>query len=244
MRSPIAFVSLLLVYSCATKMDPQIVVDEAIKVHGGHLFNSSLVEFDFRKKHYSVEMNNGNSIYTRSFEDSIGWIRDSLINSTELKRYVNDSLVDLTQEWQRKYSNSVNSVLYFIKLPYGLNDPAVIKEYLGEKYIGLEPYHKVKITFRKEGGGEDFEDVFVYWFHKEKKTLDFLAYKYYTDGGGTRFRQAINRSAIGGIIFQDYVNFKAEIKDAPIEKHDDYFMEGRLLELSRIVNENIVVKKK
>ena len=79
------------------------------------------------------------------------------------------------------------------QLPFGLNDPAVIKEYLGQKVINQQLYEKVKVTFLQENGGKDFEDVFVYWIHAESKTVDFLAYSYLTDGGGVRFRQAINR---------------------------------------------------
>lgn len=242
MRITFLFLLLAAMVSCSEPIDPQKIIDKAIQTHGGLKLESSRIEFDFRNKHYTMQMSEGQSEYTRSFQDSLGNVRDVLINSSALTRYVNDTVVNLTEEWEGKYGNSVNSVLYFTKLPLGLNDPAVVKEYIGEKYINREPYHKIRVTFQQEGGGTDHEDVFVYWFHQEKGTLDYLAYKYLTDGGGTRFRQAINRRIVEGITFQDYVNYKAESKEVPVENHDEYFETGKLIELSRIINENIVVK--
>jgi len=229
-----------LMFSCDPNEDPQAIIDAAIKTHGGGKFEALTVEFDFRKKHFTVARENGTTIYTREFpHDSLGSIKDVLTNRTDFERYANDTLLDISQEWQGRYGRSVNSVLYFFQLPYGLNDPAVYKKYLGKKILNGKMYDKIKITFAQEGGGDDFEDVFIYWISEVDKTLDYLAYSYTTDGGGTRFRQAVNRRKIEGMVFQDYINFKAAAKDLPIEKHDDYFVEGLLIELSIIANENI-----
>ena len=72
---------------------------------------------------------------------------------------------------------------YFAQLPYGLNSPAVQKKILGEATINGNTYYEIEVTFSKEGGGIDFEDRFVYWIHKENFTVDFLAYRYATNGG-------------------------------------------------------------
>lgn len=238
----ISIISATMLFSCSEKPDPQVIIDRAIIAHGGQLFETKNVEFDFRNKHYSVQRSNGSYTYTREYQDdSLGFIKDVLVNSSKFSRYINDTIINITHEWKKRYTGSVNSVLYFIQLPYGLNDDAVVKKYLGEKYFGEIAYDKIKITFKQAGGGEDFEDVFIYWINKSSNTVDYLAYSYKTDGGGTRFRQAINRRNINGIVFQDYINFKADSKDAPIESHDDYFIKGTLKELSRIESENVKV---
>ena len=59
------------------------------------------------------------------------------------------------------YSASVNSVHYFAVLPYGLDGKAVNKTYVNKVDIKGKSYHKIKVTFNEEGGGEDFEDVFM-----------------------------------------------------------------------------------
>ena len=233
----------ILSWSCTPNKDPQKIIDRAIAKHGGQLFEGRTVTFDFRDKHYLVQRKREGYTYIRSFEnDSLGQVKDVLANSTDLERYVNDSLLDISEEWKFKYANSVNSVLYFFQLPYGLNDAAVRKKYLGQKVINEQLYDKVKVTFKQENGGKDFEDVFVYWINSKSNTLDYLAYSYLTDGGGIRFRQAINRRKIEGMTFQDYINFKPVSETVPVESLDQAFIDATLIELSQIVNENIKIK--
>ncbi|MDP4680559.1 MAG: hypothetical protein NWS46_09360, partial [Cyclobacteriaceae bacterium] len=179
--------------------------------------------------------------YSREFKDGKYQVKDILYNSNEFTRFINDSIVDVPLEWEKKYTESVNSVLYFFQLPYGLNAPAAKKEYLGETILLDQPYHKIKVTFDQNGGGVDFEDVFVYWIHAKKYTMDYLAYSYTTDEGGTRFRQSINKRKVNGILIQDYVNYKAKSEDLAVESHDEYFEKGLLEELSRIINEDVKV---
>ncbi|MEO9966139.1 MAG: DUF6503 family protein [Reichenbachiella sp.] len=244
MKNFILFILLLaMAAACTPNKDPQKIIDKAIAAHAGQLFEGRKVSFDFRDKHYAVQRKPEGVIYLRLFEDdSLGRVKDVLLNSTELTRYVNDTLVELTDEWKFKYANSVNSVLYFFQLPYGLNDPAVNKKYLGQKVINEQLYEKIRITFKQEDGGKDYEDVFVYWINAKTSTLDFLAYSYLTDGGGVRFRQAINRRKIGGMIFQDYINFRPIDDKADVESLDEMFISASLIELSMIVNENIEVE--
>ncbi len=220
----------------------QTFINNAIIVHGGNRFTGRTVEFDFRKRHYSVVRTDDQYIYTRTYDhDSLGHVQDTLVNSTSFTRYRNGELQELNEEWQGRLGNSVNSVLYFTQLPFGLNDPAVMKSYLGETTVDGQPYHKIQITFKQEGGGDDFDDIYVYWIHRDEFTLDYLGYEFSVNGGGTRFRKAIDRQVINGIVFQNYINYKAEDKDTPIGIHDELFDKGELIELSRIINTDISV---
>ncbi|WOK06905.1 DUF6503 family protein [Imperialibacter roseus] len=238
----------LYVTSCSTRLeqaqsnaDPkaQEIVDKAIAKHGGAAYESAAVGFDFREKHYTVQRFPDRYVYTRSWQDSIGYVEDVLVNSTRLTRTVDGDTVELTDEWAFKYANSVNSVFYFALLPYGLNDAAVIKKYLGEVTIKGKPYHKVQITFQQEGGGKDFEDVFIYWFDKDTYQLDYLAYYYNTDETGIRFREAYNRQTVDGILFQDYVNYEPIDSTITVHQTDEQLEKGLLKELSRIENEKL-----
>lgn len=239
----ITIFTLILAFACTPNKDPQTIIDSAIKAHGGSRLAGSTVTFDFRDKQYLVQRKPDSYTYIRTFEDdSLGQVKDVLTNSTKLERYVNDTLQNLSEEWEAKYANSVNSVLYFFQLPYGLNDPAVVKKYLGQQVINGKLYDKVQVTFQQENGGKDFEDVFVYWIDTKTSLMDFIAYSYLTDGGGMRFRQAVNRRTIDGIVFQDYINFKPGNKNTSVEALDQAFIEASLIELSQIENENIDVK--
>jgi hypothetical protein len=119
-----------------------------------------------------------------------------------------------------------------------LNDQAVIKSYEGKEKVGDSSYHRVRITFRKEGGGEDHEDVFMYWFRESDNRMDLFAYRYYRDGGGVRFREAYDRKRIDGLLVQDYRNFKAPM-DTELAKLDELWEKGELEQVSKIETENL-----
>ena len=219
------------------------IIDKAIEYAGGKTFLTLHVEFDFRGRHYVGKRNNGLYRYERIFTDSLGLYRDILDNDG-FKRHLNGEEIEVVDTMAAKYTRSVNSVLYFGLLPYGLNDPAVNKELIGESAVKGVEYYKVRVTFDKEGGGEDYEDVFIYWINKENYKVDYFAYTYITDGGGARFREAINPRRVGGILFQDYVNLKAIDGDTtPVEEYDRLFETGSLEDLSTIESENIEVSE-
>jgi hypothetical protein len=219
----------------------QDVVDKAIDTHGGKAFESFFLEFDFRDRHYTAARDGGFFEYTREFTDTTGRIKDVLSNDGFV-RYRNDAPVEISDERKAAFTRSVNSVIYFMLLPFQLNDDAVNKKWLGETTIRGESYQVIQVTFDKAGGGEDHEDVFRYWFHSEKNTMDYFAYSYKTEGGGIRFREAINPRRVGGILIQDYINFRPEDESLPIDSLEPMFLAGRLRKLSEIRLENVRVK--
>lgn len=229
---------ILFIVSCGAPTADKIL-QSSLAAHGSEQLDQKVVFFDFRDKSYSVNRTASDFIYTRSFPDSTGYIIDSLINSTDFMRYVDGNRISLTNEWETRYANSVNSVLYFFQIPYVLNDPAAIKKFMGSVSINGEPYYSIKVTFQAENGGEDFEDEYRYWIHQDYSTIDFLAYNYHTEGGGTRFRQAINRKDIDGLVIQDYINYKPREKFPALDSLPQLFEMGQLSELSRIYNRNV-----
>ncbi|MBD1396934.1 hypothetical protein H9Q13_07140 [Pontibacter sp. JH31] len=236
---------LLLTTSCQQEKQPdaQKIVDEAIAAHGGERYEKSAVSFTLRDRQYRALRDGGVFVYSRTFTDSTGQeVRDEFRNSG-FSRTVNGTEVELPEEKQKAYTASVNSVIYFALLPYALNDDAVRKEYLGETAIKGEPYHKVKVTFAQEGGGEGYQDVYIYWFHKQNHTMDYLAYSFQENDGGTRFREAINPRTVGGILFQDYVNYTLKEQDLPLEGYDRAFEAGKLEKVSDIKLESLEVRE-
>lgn len=237
--------SLILLFAygcCPSQPKADKIVQKAIKIHGGDLYENSVIDFDFRGRHYTIERNNGLFTYHRIFEDSLGTYHDVLDNHG-FSRALNGKPVSLDEEWAQKYTRSVNSVAYFALLPFGLNDAAVNKELLGEETILDKAYYKVKVTFNQEGGGEDHDDVFVYWFDKENYHMDFFGYSYNTDGGGIRFREAVNIREVGGLVFADFINYAGKHDDTDVSGLMEKFKNGELKKLSKIDLENIKVHR-
>ena len=201
-----------LIVSCKEKvrtaLSAQEIVDKSISVSGGEQYRTNDVFYKFRDYQYVSEWKDGDRILKRiRLTDSTKVV--DVKGSRGFNRFVNDSMVPLKDSIANLYANSVNSVHYFAYLPYGLNDPAVNKELLGEVTLRGKDYYKVKVTFDQKGGGKDYEDIYLYWFNKETFKPDYLAYKFYVDGGGIRFRVAYNERYLGGIRFVDYENYEA-----------------------------------
>ncbi len=232
-----------MVYGCnPLQQNAGEIVQKAIKIHGGDMYENSVIDFDFRDRRYRIERNHGLYKYHRIFEDSLGTYHDVLDNNG-FSRTLNGQTINLDQEWIQKYTRSVNSVAYFALLPFGLNDPAVNKELLGEETIRDNAYYKIKVTFDQEGGGEDHDDVFVYWFRKDTYRMDYFGYSYHTDGGGIRFREAINVRETGGLVFADYINYAGKHGDMDVSGLAKKFINGELKKLSEINLENVKVRR-
>ena len=169
----------------------QEIVDQAIMVSGGDRYQDFRVKFKFRDIEYIADRQGGKYSYERLMQEESGEIHD-ILNNEGFTRLLKGKEIQVIDTMAAKYSRSVNSVLYFALLPYGLNDAAVVKKYLGITTFEGNEYHKIQVTFRQDGGGEDFEDIFVYWINVENYFIDYFGYKYETDGGGMRFRKAKN----------------------------------------------------
>lgn len=241
--TPVLLLLVLVFTACDSRTEAEKIVDKAIEAHGGKEYENSIIDFDFRTMHYKIYKTPSAFEYIREFSDSTGQVKD-VLNNTGFVRTVNNVKIDtLSEEWIGKYTRSVNSVAYFAFLPYGLNDPAAIKTYLGTTEIKGEEYHLIKVTFAQNGGGEDFEDEFLYWFGKDDYLMDYMAYYYLTDGGGVRMRSVTDVIEVGGIRFQNYLNLKPEIEKTPVGKMQELYLDGKLEVLSEINMENIKVEK-
>lgn len=247
MRHTLTFLSVTLflfaLAGCSEKPSKPLTADQvvtrAIDSSGGDLYRTSQVSFVFRDREYRYYRDGGQRVYERLTQTDSGLVRD-ILHGGNFRREVADREVPLPDSLQLAYGNSVNSVHYFAYLPFGLNDPAVNRELLGESELEGERYYKVRVTFDREGGGTDYDDVFVYWFNTRTYLPDYLAYAYHTNGGGLRFRKAYNPRVVAGIRFQDYINYKAD-KEASVEALDSLFLAGKLEELSRVELKDIRV---
>ncbi|MEM9832836.1 MAG: DUF6503 family protein [Bacteroidota bacterium] len=228
-------------FACQSNPDPKEIIAQSIEAHGGDNYDSTHISFSFRDRDYNIHLAGGQFTYERTWEDSLGNIHD-VLNNQEFIRKINQKVVDLSAEDEQRYANALNSVVYFALLPQPLADPAVNATYLGTDTLKSEIYHKIKVTFDQEGGGTDFDDVFVYWFHQDKHTMDYLAYEFHVNDGGTRFREAYNVREAGGIRFADYINYTDTLHSFALEEYNTQFTKEEIQELSRIDLESVEVE--
>lgn len=233
-----------LLFSCDQNKEQtaQQIIDKTIEKAGGEKYNNAQISFKFRDTEYKSTRNGGKFQLERFITDSTGTEYHDVINNEGFTRYHKDSVVTLSDSMKTVYSNSVNSVHYFVQLPYGLNDAAVNKELLGKDSIQDREYYELQVTFEDTEEVTDHEDVYLYWIDTEHFTIDYMAYSFKINDGGVRFRRAYNPQTVGGIRFADYENYKADDLDVPLQDLDEKYETRELELLSIIENENIEVK--
>lgn len=245
MKNVFIVLMILSLASCAEKKDALTaneIVDKAIKNAGGERYKNAEIDFVFRNREYKSKREGGKFNLQRKMTDSTGnEIRDILDNNG-FQRLVNDTVVEVADSMKVAYGNSVNSVHYFVQLPFGLNAEAANKELIGKDSIAGREYYEVKVTFAENGGGTDHEDEYMYWIDTKNFEVDYLAYNFETNEGGLRFRKAFNHRIIEGIRFVDYENYKYDDLSTPLSELDELFEKRELELLSIIETKDVKVK--
>ncbi len=234
------FIAIVSCKSEKQELSAQQIIDKTIENAGGDRYNNAEIDFSFRNIKYKSIRQNGHFSFQRMLPDTLNTI--DLITNEGFLRIQNEEKVNLHDTTAVKYAESVNSAHYFVQLPFGLNDEAVNKKLLGEVTIKDKNYYKIEVSFDENGGGVDFQDVFLYWISKDDFTVDYLAYKFFTNQGGIRFRESYNPRVIEGIRFVDYRNYSPKDSSIDFYNIDKLFEKGELKELSLIENKQINVK--
>lgn len=222
------------------------IVQAAIAAHGGDVLERAVVTFDFRGIDFHVERNGGQYRYERTYTDSLGHSVREVLTNDSLYRVVGDERVALTADERDAVRVDINSVPYFALLPYNLQDPAVQSAYSGVDTLDGTPYHRIRVTFQQEGGGQDWQDVFMYWFAQDDLSMDYLAYAYGfgpDEEYGTRFREAYDVRTIEGVRFADYRNYSTpgdSLRD--LTRYPDYFAGDSLELISRVETDSVQVQ--
>ena len=217
------------------------IIAQAIEKAGGEKYEKAIIEFQFRENFYTSNRKEGLYELTRLRKDSLGEIEDILTNEG-IKSIREEKEVVMPDSVSTAIAESVNAVHYFVQLPFGLQNEAVITELVGQDTINNKVYHEIEVTFKQEGGGADHEDVYMYWIEKDDLTVDYLAYRFFVNDGGIRFRKAVNPRMVNGIRFVDYENYKTEDLSTPLKNLDDLFQKGQLIKVSQIENEILKVE--
>ena len=235
---------LLFLISCTQvekALSAEQIIEKAILFSGADKIGNSEVSFKFRDKEFEAIRKNGSFQLFRTFtKDSVS-IKEVLTNNG-LQRLIDTKVVQVPDSMVSVYSNAINSVHYFSVLPFGLKDKAVRKKLLKATTLKGKDYYKIEVTFSEDGGGEDFEDVFIYWIGKEDFLIDYLAYSYHTNGGGKRFRVLKEACLKNGVRFVDYLNYKPLNSAISLIDIDMEYESNQLKMVSEIILEDIKVK--
>lgn len=225
------------------KLTAQQIIDKTMVASGADKVANSQITFKFRDKKYIALRKKGYFNLARVSKTKFSESISDVVSNEGYSKYLNGhEFPEIDKSKAKNAENAVNSVHYFSVLPYGLNDKAVHKKLLPSATVKGKEYYKIEVTFSEDGGGEDFEDVFIYWIGKEDFLIDYLAYAYHTNGGGKRFRVLKEQCSKNGIRFVDYHNYKPLNTSISLIDTDKAFENNQLKKISEIVLEDIEVK--
>lgn len=219
------------------------IVSRTVAKQNPEALRQSLVTFKFRDAIFSMKRNKGRFSYERTFKDSTGALVHDVLTNSGVSRTVNGKPFQLDSAKARSVTVDVNSVVYFASLPLPLADPGVRLKQMEPDSIEGIPLHKVEVTFTPEDGGLDYDDRFIYWIDQSSYDIRYMAYYYHTDGGGSRFRKAINIRSENGIQFADYLNYASEPDTVrlSVDRYDEYFRSGMVRPVSDVIMDSVVV---
>jgi hypothetical protein len=240
-----AFLFLLLLTACTPKsinLTAQQIIDKTIFYSGANLVGNAKITFAFRDKFYRAIRENGAFELSKEYYTADSTKVREVLSNMGYQKFINNNPVKVADSLAINASNAVNSVHYFSVLPFGLNDQAVQKKLLKSVFLKGKEYYKIEITFHENGGGEDFEDVFIYWIGKENFLIEYLAYSYHTNDGGMRFRELKNQTINTGIRFINYNNYKPSDVSIQLTDLDVAFENNELKKVSEINLEAIEVQ--
>ncbi len=222
------------------------IVDRAIEHHGGELFEQSRVKLTVASRSGSFDVDS--MADGDRFEQLI---RAS--NGADEREYRRDNLalevteggrpMEMDETEHARAESYVNQRMYFLFLPYKLNDPGAWKEDQGLEEWNGRQLHRVRITFAP-GTSDGADSAYVYWFDPETARLEQFAYDY-EEGTGLRFRILKNYRRIGGLLFYDADNYGLNTRDGGLTVDDinPVYVEQELPLVSQIELRGIEVER-
>lgn len=226
--------------------DAVALVRAAREAHGSDRLDARTLHFTFRGTAFSTWTDGGRFRHTRTSADSLGREVRVVVDNDGVARTVGGADAPFADDAERlAAAESVGSVVYFVRLPAPLTDPAVRVRSLGRDTVDGAPYDALEVTFAQDGGGRDWQDRYVYWLHPARRTVDFLAYSYRESPGDTaraatghRFRRLVGVQTVDGLRVQDYENLSADSL-ARLEDYPDALAAGRTFRVSEVRTENV-----
>jgi hypothetical protein len=211
----------------------------AVEAHGLADPRGVAITFRFRDAPFRLWLDGASSVYERDVVTDAGVRRERLEGGTFAVDGA-DAPPDTLAAWQR----SLNSVAYFALLPRPLQDPAVVATDLGRTRLRGEEWDTVEVRFRAEGGGEDHDDVFRFWFDPETHRIAFLAYTFARGDGGVRVREVIATHVERRVVLHDYANYGLDGQGRTIDEAVAAFERGELPLVSKVELVDVAVRRR
>ncbi|HVR29073.1 MAG TPA: DUF6503 family protein [Thermoanaerobaculia bacterium] len=225
------------------------IVDRSIEHHGGAAYTASETSLDLCSASgcFAIQVRTDGGLFEHVVTREDGMRVRATNDSVE--RWEGGRQVPVPPEEEARRRRFVSARVYFVFLPYRLNDPGVWKQDLGIVDWEGRPLHRVRVQFAARAPGGDLgsetgqtSDEYMYWFDPETGEVVYFAYDFVGEPSGLRFRRAINRRRVGGILFFDQENLGRDGDGLDVGQVDPRFVAERLKPISVVELRNIEVR--
>jgi hypothetical protein len=192
----------------AAAVDRLDIVDQSIAFHGGAKYARSSTELKMCSKSGCYELRSRilGGLFDLEVQGPAGQHqRRARITNNEVELWVDGKAVGVSKTDELRIRSWVMARIYFVFLPFRLNDPSTVKQDLGSETWHGRTLRKVKISF-VAGSSPGADDEFLYWFDPQSGRLEQFAYSFSGNPGGLRFRRGFNYRRVGDILFFDQEN--------------------------------------
>ena len=220
------------------------IVERSIEHHGGDLYRHSETALDLCSKSgcFQVVARVDGDRWAYTVTGKSGGSKRRVVSSHDALEVWRDGDTEaVPAEEEQRYRDWAMARVYFCFLPYRLGDPSVRQQDLGLVDWDGRQLHKVKVTF-EPGSSTDAGDEYLYWFDPETARLEYLAYSYDDNGGGLRFRRAVNHRRVNGLLFFDQENHGANGPGLSVDDIDPDYVRDSMRHVSTVRLESIRVE--
>lgn len=219
------------------------IVDRAIEHHGGEIYHRSESEMTMCSGsgcyRISVRMDDGMYVYRVAGPISTGH-REVEASNDALAHWHEGAPQQVAPADEQRLRDWAMARIYFVYLPFRLNDPGVIQRDLGLEIWDGRRLQRVKVTF-PVGSSTDAQDEFMYWFDPSSARLEQFAYSFEGEPGGIRFRRLFNHRRIGGLLFFDQENLGLGGEHLSVDRITPAFVKESMRDISTVTLEDVRV---
>lgn len=219
------------------------IVDRAITFHGGDRFQDSEATFDLcsRSGCFSVRSKINGGLFEFEVGGPVRGVQRRVIASnSDLRLWLDGVPSPVSEDREQQLRDWVMARVYFVFLPFRLNDASVIKRDEGVSNWEGRQLHKITVTF-VAGSSTDADDEFAFWFDPASGRLEQFAYSFRGRPGGIRFRRLFNYRRVGGILFYDQENWGLDGDGLEVESIDPGLVRS-MERISTVTVSNVEVK--
>ncbi len=225
--------------SAPPKVERLDLVDRSIEHHGGPALERSTVALTVTSLSgsFDVVVEPGAAFEYQVNREVRGKREVTVHTNDNVTRTLDGQPVVLDGDDQQRARDFVSQRVYFLFLPYRLNDPSVWKQDLGAEDWEGRRLRKVKVSF-DAGSSSSASSEYLYWYDPDSSELVQFAYSF---EGGLRFRRLENVRPIDGILFADHQNYAIDGSGMSVDVITPDYLRDQMPLLSEIRLTNIVV---